>query len=96
MLAYHVVHALRYRLRRKGITCSWRSIRERMRTWVRLTTALRTAEGKVWSQRQAVDPHNEQARIAAAAGLSFRRHRRLLPVDSDKIQGSGKSEGSEM
>ena len=96
VLAYHVVHALRYRLKRKGIGYSWRSIRERMRTWVRLTTAMRTAEGKVWSQRQDVDPNNEQARIAAAAGLSFRRHRRLLPLDPAKISGSGGGAGSEL
>ena len=94
VLAYHVVHALRYRLKRKGIGYSWRSIRERMRTWVRLTTAMRTAEGKVWSQRQDVDPNNEQARIAAAAGLSFRRHRRLLPLDPAKISRSAGGEGS--
>ena len=72
---------------------NWGSIRKRMRTWVRLTTAMRTAEGKVWSQRQDVDPNNEQARTAAAAGLSFRRHRRLLPLDSGKILGTGEDRG---
>ena len=74
VLAYHVVHGLRQRLKRKGVSCSWGSIRERMRTWVRLTSALRTAEGKVWSQRQDVDPNHGQARIATAAGVEFRRH----------------------
>ena len=94
VLAYHVVHALRRGLKRKGITYSWRSIRERMRTWVRLTTVMRTAEDRVWSQRQDVDPNNEQARIAAAAGVSFRRHRQLLPVDSERIvRNQGKKEG---
>ena len=94
VLAYHLVHALRYRLRAKGVTCSWKSIRDRMRTWVRLTTTMRTAEGKVWSQRQDVDPNPEQARIAAAAGLSFRRHRRTVPVDRREIQADGESEAS--
>ena len=94
VLAYHVVHALRHRLKRQGIGYSWRSSRERMRTWVRLTTAMRTAEGKVWSQRQDVDPNNEQARIAATAGVSFRRHRRLLPLDSEKLPGSEEAKGA--
>ena len=76
-----MVHALRYRLRAAGVRCSWKSIRERMRTWVRLMTTMRTAAGKTWSQRQDVDPNNEQARIAAAAGLAFRRHRRTVPLD---------------
>ena len=81
VLAYHVVHALRLRLRAHGISLSWASIRHRCHTWVRLTTAMRTADGKVWSQRQDVDPNNEQARLASAAGLSFRRHRNLVTVD---------------
>ncbi len=81
VLAYHVVHALRRRLKNRGIHLSWWSIRERMRTWVRLTTTMPTADGKVWSQRQDVDPNNEQARIATAAGVRFRRHRRSLPLE---------------
>ena len=95
VLAYHVVHALRHRLKHKGITCSWRSIRDRMRTWVRLTTTMRTQDGKVWSQRQDVDPNNEQARLAAAAGLSFRRHRRVLPLDRKELPGNGRWKGAE-
>ena len=94
VLAYHLVHALRYRLRAQGVTWSWKSIRNRMRTWMRLTTTMRTAEGKVWSQRQDVDPNPEQARIAAAAGLSFRRHSRTVPVDQSKIQTDRESEAS--
>ena len=86
VLAYHLVHALRYRLRAAGVTYSWHSIRARMRTWVRLTTTMRTAEGQTWSQRQDVDPNNEQARLAAAAGLAFRRHRRTIPLDWDALR----------
>ena len=48
----------------------------------------------MWSQRQDVDPNNEQARIAAAAGVSFRRHRRLLPLDSEKLPGSAAAKGA--
>ncbi len=61
VLAYHLAHALRYRLRSKGVAYSWKSIRERLRSWVRLTTTMRMAEGKVWSHRQDVDPNPEQA-----------------------------------
>ncbi len=86
VLAYHLVHALRYRLRAAGVTYSWHSIRERMRTWVRLTTTMRTAEGQTWSQRQDVDPNNEQARLAAAAGLAFQPHRRTIPLDWDALR----------
>ena len=94
VLAYHVVHALRQRLKGKGISYSWRSIRERMRTWVRLTSAMRTAAGKVWTQRQDVDANPGQARIAAAAGVRFRRHRWTLPLDPGRVTaGGGSGEG---
>ena len=71
VLAYHLVHALRYRLRARGISWSWKSIRNRMRTWMRLTTTMRTAQGKVWSQRQDVGPESgagtHRRRCGAAA-----------------------------
>ena len=95
VLAYHLVHALRYRLRSQGLTYSWRSIRERMRTWVRLTTTMRTQEGKVWSQRQDVDPNNDQARIAAAAGLAFRRHQRTLDVPLELLAVGARDKGKD-
>ena len=83
-LAHHVVHALRQGLKREGITYSWRSIRDRMLTWVRLTTVMWMEAGKVWSQRQEVDPNNKQARVPAAAGVRFRRHRQSSPPDREK------------
>ncbi len=92
VLAYHLVHAVRYDLRAHGVRSGWRSIRERSRTWVRLTTPIRTADGKAWGQRQAVDPNNEQqARIAASAGVNFRRHRGRVPVLASELQADGGS-----
>ena len=95
VLAYHVVHGLRQGLKRKGVGYSWRSIRERMRTWVRLTSAMRTAGGKVWSQRQDVDPNHDQARIATPAGVAFRRHRWTLPLDSGRVLAASGGEVEE-
>ena len=84
VLANHVVHALRRRLKQKGNTHSWRSIRDRMRTSVRPTMLMRTEAGKVWSQRQDMDPSNGQGRIAAAAGVRFRQHRQSLRPDREQ------------
>ncbi len=96
VLAYHVVHALRRELSGSGIRYSWKSIRDRMGTWVRLTTTMRTAAGKVWSQRQDGDPNSAQARIAAAAGVAFRRHRQLLGIDlSQAGESAADKEGQE-
>ena len=55
---------------------------------------LQTEEGKVWSQRQDVDPNPEQAHIAAAAGVSFRHHHNLVSVDNDKVPASEAKEKS--
>ncbi len=60
-----------------------------MRTRVRLPTEMRTADGKAWRQRPDADPNNEQARIAAATGVSFRRHRRTVPVPASEFPADG-------
>ena len=46
VLAYHVMHTIRYQLRRKGIHIRWSRLRERMSTHVRVTTSFTNAQGK--------------------------------------------------
>ncbi len=45
VLAYHAVHLIRTRLAARGIHKGWASIRESMRSWVRITTRLRQTDG---------------------------------------------------
>ena len=75
MLAYHAVHLIRTRLAARGIHNCWASIRESMRTWVRITTRLRQADGALIVNRQDTRPAAELAAISSAAGLDPSIHR---------------------
>jgi transposase len=47
VLAYHVLHAIRFKLRRQGITHSWPTIRKGLSTHVRITTTMKRDDGKM-------------------------------------------------
>ena len=64
MLAYHTVHLIRTRLAARGIHKCWASIRESMRTWVRIATRLRQTDGTLIVNRQDTRPATEVAHIA--------------------------------
>ena len=75
VLAYHGVHLIRTRLQARGIRLSWQSIRERLSTWVRITTTVRQVNGALIVNRQDVRPSAEVAEISRAAGVEPRIHR---------------------
>ncbi len=76
VLAYHGVHLLRTQLRAHGLHWSWQSLRERLAGWMRVTTSVQAADGQLLCSRQDVQPGAEAVRIAQAAGLAVRAHRR--------------------
>ncbi|MDE0531974.1 MAG: hypothetical protein OXI01_11090, partial [Albidovulum sp.] len=81
-LACHPAHLVRTRLKAQGIHSGWTSIRERMRSWVRITTTLRRTDGVPVASRQDSNPGAEQALISRAAGVEpgIRRSRCSLDV----------------
>ncbi len=76
MLAYHAVHLIRTRLAARGIHKGWASVRDGMRTWVRITTRLRQTDGTLIVNRQDTRPAAEGADISSAAGVEPAIHRR--------------------
>ena len=75
VLAYHAVHLIRTRLAARDIHKCWASIRESMRTWVRITTRLRQTDGTLIVNRQDTRPAAEVAAISSAAGVEPAIHR---------------------
>ena len=75
VLAYHAVHLIRTRLAARDIHKCWASIRESMRTWVRITTRLRQSDGTLIVNRQDTRPAAEVAAISSAAGVDPAIHR---------------------
>ena len=75
VLAYHAVQLIRTRLAARGVHKCWASIRESMRTWVRITTRLRQTDGTLIVNRQDTRPAAEVAEISSAAGVEPAIHR---------------------
>jgi hypothetical protein len=69
LLAYHLVHTLRYQLKQQGIHLSWDSIRNIMSTQQRLTITLPTADNKTIHLRTTTQAETRQKQLYAALSI---------------------------
>ena len=69
VFAFHAAQPVRARLKARGIDRCWKSIREGMRTWMRITTRLAGTDGTVIISRQDTRPGAGVAEMAMAAGV---------------------------
>ncbi len=80
-LAYHPAHLIRSRLKSEGINLSRASVRERMCSWIRITTTLRRTDGKLILNRQDYQRGNR------AGAHSASRRNRARPAPQKKRAG---------
>ncbi len=85
VLAFHALHLLRTRLKAAGITLSREWIRNRLRSWLRITTTIRRTDGSTIVNRQDVRPHPEVTRITRVAGVEPQLHRWRISMQNNKI-----------
>lgn len=78
VLAFHGVHVLRRQLAAHGIHDSWSTIRDTLGGWERVTTTLRTVDGRLIVNRQDTRPGAQAARIARAVGVEPQLHRKRV------------------
>ena len=72
LLAYSLVHTIRYQLKAKGIHDSWETIRKKMCSQVRVTSRLRCEDGRTVHIRKSSFPNEKQKEIYDALGLSHK------------------------
>jgi transposase len=72
VLAYHLVHTIRFQLKAAGIHLSWEGIRRALAGQDRVTVTLKRADGKTVHIRKATRPEPRQQRIYDALGISDR------------------------
>ncbi|MFZ0258199.1 MAG: transposase [Gammaproteobacteria bacterium] len=72
VLAYHLVHTLRFQLKACGIHLSWESLRQALAGQVRITVELKREDGKTVHVRKASRPEPRQQVIYDALGISDR------------------------
>ncbi len=69
LLAYHLIHSIRFRLKQHGITDSWKTIRDRLSNQVRLTTSMKRKDGKIIYLRKSSEANTFQQKIYNALGV---------------------------
>ena len=72
VLAYHVLHSIRVRLRSQGINDSWTTIRKGLSNHVRITTTMKRDDGKIIHLRKSTLPETFHQRIYDALRLPHR------------------------
>ena len=72
VLAYHLVHTIRFQLKACGITLSWEGIRRALRGQDRITVELKRADAATVHVRKASRAEPRQRDLYDALGLSSR------------------------
>ena len=70
LLAYHLIHGIRFRLKQNNINDSWTTVRDRLCTHVRLTTVMKRRDEKLIHLRKSSEADPYQQKIYDALGLS--------------------------
>jgi len=71
VFAYHLLHAIRFKLRRQGIHLSWTTIREQLSTQVRISTIMKRKDGKMIHIRKSSRAELFHKKIYDALNLSY-------------------------
>jgi transposase len=69
-IAYHLLHTIRYKLRRQGIHFCWTTIRKQLSTQVRITTTMKRQDNKVVHIRKSSKAEASHRVIYDALNLS--------------------------
>jgi len=90
VLAYHLVHSLRIRLKAQGIHLSWESLRHQFAGQERVTVVLHRDDGQIYHIRKATRPEPHQQILYNALGLPH------LPGKTEKTLIDPRTEVSQM
>jgi len=69
VLAYHLVHSIRYRLKKSAINCSWSNLRKQLAGQNRTTISMQCRNDEVLHIRKSTQPEPRQQEIYSALGL---------------------------
>lgn len=69
LLAYHLVHTIRFRLKQVNIHSSWSSLRKLLSTQARVTVSMQCKDGGTVHVRKSTRPEPKQHEIYSALGI---------------------------
>jgi len=70
VLAYHLIHSIRYRLKKTGINTSWSGLKEKLAGQHRITVSMRSRNNEIIYVRKSSRPEPRQQEIYSALGIS--------------------------
>jgi len=70
LLAYHIIHTIRYRLKMNNIHSSWSNLRKQLKCQDRVTASMKCRNGDTVHIRKSTRPEPRQQAIFDALGLS--------------------------
>jgi len=71
VLAYHLLHTIRFKLRQRGVRLCWTTIRQQLSTQVRVTTTMKREDGKVIRIRKSSKAEPSHQAIYDALNLTY-------------------------
>ena len=71
VLAYHLVHSIRYRLKKSAINCSWSNLRKQLAGQNRTTISMQCRNDEVLHIRKSTQPEPRQQEIYSALDQPF-------------------------
>jgi transposase len=80
LLAYHVLHTIRFKLREKGVRLSWTTIRRHLSTQVRITTTMKRQDGKVIRIRKSSKAESSHHVIYDALNVAYQPGRTVKTI----------------
>lgn len=80
LLAYHVMHAIRLKLRQKGIFCCWATIRTQLSSQIRISTTMKQKDGKAVHLRKSSRAESSHRTIYRALNLSTQPGRLIKTI----------------
>jgi transposase len=80
VIAYHLMHTIRFKLRHKGVKFCWMTIRRQLSTHVRATTTMKRKDNKVIKIRKSSKTEPAHEVIYDALGLSRRPGRTVKTI----------------
>ena len=80
VLAYHILHTIRLKLRKQGITFSWNTIRKGLSTHVRISTTIKRDDGKMIHIRKSSRSEHFHLRIYNALRLPNRAGKTIKTI----------------
>ena len=80
VLAYHVLHTIRFKLGKRGMTQSWSTIRKGLSTHMRITTTMKRDDGKMIYIRKSTRAEPFHVQIYDALNLPHRPGKTIKTV----------------